>query len=159
MYCICCFLLGKYIVKDMNVYIEPLVDELVKLWNGVTMYDVSRPVGQREFQFHAMLAWTIHDAPGLTHFCGLQTKGKFACPVCGPKMKSRHSKSLSKEVFDEYRHFLSKNHRYRTVEKHLFNGKEETALKPQRMTPRMWKLQYNRNRQGTIQFVYLIYSY
>ena len=33
MYCICCFLLGKYIVKDMNVYIKPLFDELVKLGN------------------------------------------------------------------------------------------------------------------------------
>ena len=61
---------------------------------------------------------------------GLQTKGKFACPVCGPKMKSCHSRSLGKEVFDEYRHFLSKNHRYHTIEKHLFNGKEETGLKP-----------------------------
>ena len=49
------------------------------------------------------------DIPSL--YVGLQTKGKFACPVCGPKMKSRHSKSLLKEVFDEYRHFLSKNHR------------------------------------------------
>ena len=45
----------------MNVYIEPLADELVKLWNGVTIDDVSRPVVQREFQLHAMLAWTIHD--------------------------------------------------------------------------------------------------
>ena len=44
-------------------------------------------------------------------YAGLETKGKFACPVCGPKIKSRHSKSLRKEVFDEYRHFLSKNHR------------------------------------------------
>ena len=55
----------------MNVYIEPLIDESVELWNGVTMYDVSRPIGQRKFQFHAILAWTIHDAPGLTHFCGM----------------------------------------------------------------------------------------
>ena len=44
---------------------------------------------------------------------GLQTKGKFACLVCGPKIKYRRSKSLRKEAFDEYRHFLSKNHRYR----------------------------------------------
>ena len=63
--------LGKYQVKDMNVYIEPLIDELLKLWNGVIMYDVSRPKGQRQFQFHAMLVWTIHDALGLTHFCGM----------------------------------------------------------------------------------------
>ena len=63
--------LGKYQVKYMNVYIEPLIDELVELWNSVTMYDVSRPKGQRQFQFHTILAWTIHDAPGLTHFCGM----------------------------------------------------------------------------------------
>ena len=36
--------LGKYQVKDMNVYIEPLIDELLKLWAGVTMYDISRPI-------------------------------------------------------------------------------------------------------------------
>jgi hypothetical protein len=46
-------------------------------------------------------------------------------------MKCSHSKSLGKEVFDEYRNFLSKNHRYRSTEKkHLFNGKEEPGLKP-----------------------------
>ena len=55
----------------MNVYIEPLIDELIKLWNGLTMYEVSRPIGQRQFQFHAMLVWIIHDAPGLTQFCGM----------------------------------------------------------------------------------------
>ena len=59
------------------------------------------------------------DIPYL-NIVGLQTKGKFACPVCGRKIKSRHSKSLRKEVFDEYRHFLSKNHRYRTIEKKYF---------------------------------------
>ena len=58
-------------VKDMNVYIEPLIDELLKLWICITMYDVSRPIQQRQFQFHAMVLWTIHDAPGLTSFCGL----------------------------------------------------------------------------------------
>jgi hypothetical protein len=64
--------LGKYQVKDMNVYIEPLIDELLELWKGITMYDISRPVGaQREFKFHAMLVWTIHDAPGITHLCGM----------------------------------------------------------------------------------------
>ena len=64
----------------MNVYIEPLIDELLKLWNGITMYEVSRPIRQRQFQFHAMVVWIIHDAPvvwiihdapGLTLFCGL----------------------------------------------------------------------------------------
>ena len=62
------------------------------------------------------------DIPYL-NIVGLQTKGKFACPICGPKIKSHHSKSLRKEVSDEYRHFLSKNHMYRTIERNIFNGK------------------------------------
>ena len=82
-------------------------------------------------------------------------QGEFACPVCGPKIKSRRSKSLENEVFDEYRYFLSKNHMYRTTEKHLFNGKQESSLKPQRMTPHLWKLQYNRNCQGTYESSYM----
>jgi hypothetical protein len=39
----------------MNVYIETLVDEMLKLWDGITMYDISRPIGQRGFQFHGIL--------------------------------------------------------------------------------------------------------
>jgi hypothetical protein len=58
-------------VKDMNVYIKTIVDELLKLWDDITMYDISRPIGQREFQFHGILTWTIHDAPRLTNFCGM----------------------------------------------------------------------------------------
>jgi len=55
----------------MNVYIEPLIDKLLELWKGVTMYDISRQTNeQREFQFHVMLVWTIYHAPGLTHFFG-----------------------------------------------------------------------------------------
>ena len=69
-YFICSNQSGKYQVKSMNVYIEPLIDELLNLWYGITMYDVSKPIQQTKIQFHAMLVWTIHDAPGLTHFCG-----------------------------------------------------------------------------------------
>ena len=37
-------LLGKQQFIDMNVYIEPLIGELSKLWNRVTMYDISRQI-------------------------------------------------------------------------------------------------------------------
>jgi hypothetical protein len=63
--------LGKYQVKDMNVYIEPLINELLKLWDDITMYDISRPIGKKRFQFHGILSWTIHDALELTYFCGI----------------------------------------------------------------------------------------
>ena len=55
----------------MNVYIEPLINELLNLWVGITMYDISRPIGKKQFQSHGILAWTIHDALRLTHFCGM----------------------------------------------------------------------------------------
>ena len=58
-----------------------------------------------------------------TLYVGLQMKGKYTCSLFGPNIKSRRSKSLRKEVFDEYRHFLSKNHRYLITDKNLFNGK------------------------------------
>ena len=63
--------LGKYQVKYMNVYIVPLINELLVLWNGLTMHDISRPIGQKHFQFHTMLVWKIHDAPRLTHLYGM----------------------------------------------------------------------------------------
>jgi hypothetical protein len=76
-----CFFLGNVLlvpyffemslVKDMNIYIEPLIDELLKLWVGITMYDISRPIGKRRFQFHGILSRSIHDAPELTHFWGI----------------------------------------------------------------------------------------
>ena len=43
-YFICSNQSGKYQVKDMNVYIEPLIDKILKLWNEITMYDVSIPI-------------------------------------------------------------------------------------------------------------------
>jgi hypothetical protein len=63
--------LGNYQVKYMNVYIEPLVDEILKLWDDITMYDISKPIGQRKFQFHGMLTRTYHNSLGITHFCGM----------------------------------------------------------------------------------------
>ena len=42
---------GKFQVKDMNVYIKPLIDELLNLWNGITMYDVSRPIRQMQWLY------------------------------------------------------------------------------------------------------------
>ena len=42
-------------------------------------------------------------------------------------------------MFDENRNFL-----FKSAKKHIFNGKEETTSKPQRMTHHLWQLKYNR---------------
>ena len=46
---------GKFQFKYMNVYIKPLIEKLLNLWNEITMYDVSTPIQPREFQFHGCM--------------------------------------------------------------------------------------------------------
>ena len=41
-------------VKNMDVYLQPLVDELKELWDGINVYDVSRPIAaERSFTIMA----------------------------------------------------------------------------------------------------------
>ena len=63
--------LGKYQVRDMNVDIKPLIDKILKLGEGITMYDICKPIGHKIIQCRGMILWTIHDSPGLTHFFGM----------------------------------------------------------------------------------------
>ena len=56
--------------KRMDPYFKPLIDELLMFWQGMSMKDVSRPIGSRIFHFHPILVFTIHDALGLSMCCG-----------------------------------------------------------------------------------------
>ncbi|KAL3687885.1 hypothetical protein R1sor_014194 [Riccia sorocarpa] len=49
----------------MDIYLEPLVEELKLLWDGVRAYEASTlcPREDRWFQLHAICMWTIHDIP------------------------------------------------------------------------------------------------
>ena len=53
-------------VKNMDVYLQPLVDELKELWDGINVYDVSRPIAtKRSFTLYGICAYTTHDNLGL----------------------------------------------------------------------------------------------
>ena len=57
---------GRRQVKNMDVYLQPLVDEFKELWDGINVYDVSRPIAvDRSFTLYAICAYTTHDYPGL----------------------------------------------------------------------------------------------
>ena len=50
-------------VKNMDVYLQPLVDELKELWEGIHVYDVSRPIAtKRSFMLYRICAYTTHDS-------------------------------------------------------------------------------------------------
>jgi hypothetical protein len=58
-------------VKNMYFYLQPLVDELKELWEGIHVYNVSRPITtKRIFTFYGICAYTTHDYLGLGFFSG-----------------------------------------------------------------------------------------
>ena len=62
---------GRRQVKNMDVYLQPLVDELKELWDGINVYDVSRPITvERSFTLYGICAYSIDDYPGLGVFSG-----------------------------------------------------------------------------------------
>ena len=59
-------IVGRRQVKNMDVYLQPLVDELKELWDGINVYDVSRPIAaERSFTLYGICAYMTHDYPGL----------------------------------------------------------------------------------------------
>ena len=57
---------GRRQVNNMDVYLQSLVHELKELWNGINLYDVSRPIAiERSFTLYGICAYTTHDYPSL----------------------------------------------------------------------------------------------
>ena len=58
-------------VKNMDVYLQPLVYEFKELWEGIHGYDVSRPNPiERSLTLYGICAYTIHDYTGLVVWSG-----------------------------------------------------------------------------------------
>ncbi|KAL6179855.1 hypothetical protein ACLB2K_046526 [Fragaria x ananassa] len=108
--------------NDIDVYLEPLIDDLKQLWsNGVKMYDAYK---RAIFNLKAILLWTINDFPTYGNLAGLTTKGEFACPVCGPETFSKWLHLANKTVYMSHRIFLAQNHAFRSKYK-WFDGTKE----------------------------------
>ncbi|KAM6587737.1 hypothetical protein CsatA_010342 [Cannabis sativa] len=66
--------------KDIDVYLQPLIEELKELWEkGVRTFDV---VDKTYFTMRAAVLWTINDFPAYGTVSGYSTQGYKACPVC-----------------------------------------------------------------------------
>ncbi|XP_042409933.1 uncharacterized protein LOC121999300 [Zingiber officinale] len=108
--------------NDIDVYLEVLVEDLQRLWEGVDgVYDAYR---RQFFTLKAVLLWTINDFPAYGNLSGCTTHGYYACPVCGEDTYARHLENGKKMSFAGHRRFLSRFHPYRRQMKE-FNGMEE----------------------------------
>jgi hypothetical protein len=114
-----------------DVYMEPLVEELLQLWYGIPAYDITKEQGQRRFTLRAVLMWTIHDFPGYATVGGFSHQGYATCPWYGPNLGAEHSQELGKQIYGGTRRWLPQNHMYRSAEmKDHFDGKVEVREKP-----------------------------
>ncbi|XP_042409968.1 uncharacterized protein LOC121999341 [Zingiber officinale] len=108
--------------NDIDIYLEVLVEDLQRLWEGVDgVYDAYR---KQFFTLKAVLLWTINDFPAYGNLSGCTTHGYYACPVCGEDTYARHLENGKKMSFAGHRRFLSRFHPYRRQMKE-FNGMEE----------------------------------
>jgi len=116
--------------NDVDIYLQPLIDELLELWKGVQTCDAS---SRKKFPLRAALLWTINDFPTLAYLYGWSTSGTYACPSCGPATKSFHLKNGKKMCYMGHRRWLPQNHIYRR-QKNQFDGMVEVGLAPEIMS-------------------------
>jgi hypothetical protein len=102
------------------------VEELLQLWEGVSVYDVYKEVGYREFTLRGMLIWTIHDYLGYGTVGGFSHQGHAGCPYRGSDLAAEHSVDLGKQTYRGMQRWLPRNHGYQSsaMVDH-FNGQVE----------------------------------
>lgn len=121
--------------ENIDVYLSPLIEELLELWDGVEAIDVSAGNNNQRFTLKAILMWCIHDFPAYGLASGQVTKGYKGCPECGPNVTTRRSAALGKNVYLGHRRYLSRSHPYRRL-KQAFDGDEELRPPPRPLTGR-----------------------
>ncbi|KAI5334273.1 hypothetical protein L3X38_024406 [Prunus dulcis] len=117
--------------NDIDVYLEPLIDDLKSLWVGIRgVYDAHNG---EYFTLRAALMWTINDFPAYGNLSGCVVKGYKACPICGDDTPSHRLKNGHKICYIGHRKWLPVNHPYRR-QRAAFNGKPEYGIPPEPLT-------------------------
>ncbi|KAL6185455.1 hypothetical protein ACLB2K_041588 [Fragaria x ananassa] len=115
----------------IDVYLEPLIDDLKLLWAGVSgVYDA---VKNEIFTLRAVLFWTINDFPAYGNLSGTIVKGYNGCPICLDQTEPTRLKNGRKMSHNNNRRFLEKYHPYRKL-KAAFNNCTEDRTAPVPLT-------------------------
>ncbi|XP_025616664.1 uncharacterized protein [Arachis hypogaea] len=116
--------------NDIDVYLQPLIDELKELWAGVDTYDASE---KKMFKMRAALMWTISNFPGLGNLSGWNTYGGRACPTCNLDAEAMRLTFSQKWCYMGHRRFLNRDHKYRQ-DRSRFDGKVDDRSPPTKLT-------------------------
>ncbi|XP_074336630.1 uncharacterized protein LOC141673790 [Apium graveolens] len=120
--------------NDVDVYLQPLIDDLKKLWEEgePNVYDAYT---KSYFTLKAILLWTINDFPAYGNLFGCVNKGYMCCPVCADDTVAKYLSHNRKMCYQGHRRYLARNHPYRK-QKAAFNGQQELG---QARQPRLEK--------------------
>ena len=113
--------------KDFDVFLEPLVEELLDLWKGV---DTFNAICRKTFDLHAAVVWCIHDYPTLSTLSGRVTRGYYACVRCDKNLFSRRIRN--KICYIGHRCFIPTDQPWRR--KRCFDDQVEEHGKPEEFT-------------------------
>ncbi|GJU09035.1 hypothetical protein Tco_1125465 [Tanacetum coccineum] len=124
-------LISGYPKNDINVFLEPLVDDLHTLFEtGVDTYDAST---KENFNLCAIMLWTINDYHALGTLCGCPYSGFKGCVLCGKYTHCVRLSASSKQSYAGHKRYLPYNHPFRRQKK-AFNGQQEFQLAPNPLT-------------------------
>jgi hypothetical protein len=107
-----------------DVFIRPLVWDLLKLEDGVPTVDMSKNVGQRTFVLQCILMWTVHNFHAYELVSRQQAKGYKGCPICMEEMDAEHFGCLYKIVYMGHTYYLQQGYHWRHARR-VFNGQQE----------------------------------
>jgi hypothetical protein len=113
--------------KDFDVFLEPLIEELLDLWQGVWTLDACTGT---KFKLRAAVLWCIHDYPALSTLSGRTTKGYYACIHCDKDPLSRRIRG--KLCYIGHRRYLPLSHKWRNCL--AFDGQRERNVQPGKFT-------------------------
>jgi hypothetical protein len=115
--------------NDIDVYLQPLMDDIKKLWtHGEEVFDAHK---RENFNMRCLLFCTINDYPALANLSGQSTKGKKACTNCLDDTSSVWLKHSGKTVYMRHRRFLRRDHPFRRMKKQ-FDGGIEAGTPPRK---------------------------
>jgi hypothetical protein len=94
---------------DIDVFLEPLMEEMHKLWEQVV--NVWDEYNKQHFNIKAMIFCMTNDNPTRLALLG-QVKGKTSCVICVDQTESIYLPSSSKLVYMRHHGFLQRKHKY-----------------------------------------------
>ncbi|XP_024163761.2 uncharacterized protein LOC112170658 [Rosa chinensis] len=113
--------------NDIDVYLEPLIEDLKVLWEGVKgVYDAC---SNEYFTLKAALFWTINDFPAYGNLSGSIVKGYNACPICLEKTLPKRLVHGGKMAYMRHRRWKARNHPYRK-QRAAFDNHQELEAAP-----------------------------